>query len=153
MDLLTPLQADLARNPKLEPLAQTLSIPLFLACQVDVFTPLQAVLAHAWVLWECVVLAQPLLVVGPQPGDCCSAAAALLALAAPLPYSADFRPYFTIHDAEFHAMSCGDLPGPASALPRLIAVTNLYFVKVRLYPVIQDTDPARQVLVSQERVS
>jgi hypothetical protein len=56
--------------------------------------------------------------------------AALIALVTPLPYSADFRPYFTIHDAAFAKLASGQLPDAANGLPRLLGVTNLYFLKV-----------------------
>jgi len=97
-----------------------------LLLQVDVFTPLCAVVSRVWALWELLVLAEPLMVVAPTPGtllghlrtclcllldptvppmtsgmarragDCSAAVAALISLIAPLPYSADFRPYFTV---------------------------------------------------------
>ena len=51
---------------------------------------------------------------------------------APLPYSADFRPYFTIHDGDFGALAAGQLPDGGNALPRLLGVTNLYFLKAGL---------------------
>ena len=66
-------------------------------------------------------------------GECSGAVAALLALITPLPYSADWRPFFTIHDPVFAALSAGELPGNSNALPRLIGVTNLYFLKASQY--------------------
>lgn len=63
-------------------------------------------------------------------GDCSTAVAALLALITPLPYSADFRPYFTIHDPSFAHMAAGTMPAADNGLPRLLGVTNLYFLKV-----------------------
>ena len=56
--------------------------------------------------------------------------AALISMISPLPYSADFRPYFTIHDEDFGALAGGQLPDNSNALPRLLGVTNLYFLKV-----------------------
>lgn len=97
--------------------------------EVDVYTPLRGVLKQLWTLWELMLLAEPIMVVGPTPGDCSNAVAALVSLMAPLPYSADFRPYFTIHDVAFAPMSAGELPSHTNGLPRLIGVTNLYFVK------------------------
>jgi hypothetical protein len=55
--------------------------------------------------------------------------AALISMISPLPYSADFRPYFTIHDEDFGALAGGQLPDNSNALPRLLGVTNLYFLK------------------------
>lgn len=36
--------------------------------QADIFTPLKGILAKAWVLWELVVLAEPLMICAPTPG-------------------------------------------------------------------------------------
>jgi hypothetical protein len=55
--------------------------------------------------------------------------AALVALVAPLPYAADFRPYYTIHDADFKLLAAGQLPDASARLPAMMGVTNLYFVK------------------------
>ena len=37
--------------------------------QVDVWQPLQEVAEKCWVVWELMVLAQPLMVIAPSPGD------------------------------------------------------------------------------------
>ena len=63
-------------------------------------------------------------------GECSTAVAALIALISPLPYSADFRPYFTIHDPDYQAMTLPDQAPSNSKLPRLLGVTNRYFLKV-----------------------
>ena len=60
--------------------------------------------------------------------------AALIALISPLPYSADFRPYFTIHDPDFRAMTTPDPAPTYTNLPRLLGVTNRYFLKVGTRP-------------------
>lgn len=60
------------------------------------FTPLQSLLHKLWHLWELVLLGRPLMVVAPCPADASNTVAALLSLLAPLPYCADFRPYYTI---------------------------------------------------------
>ncbi len=65
---------------------------------------------------------------------CSAAVAALVALITPLPYSADFRPYFTIHDPAFARLASGALPSAANGLPRLLGITNLYFLKARSHP-------------------
>lgn len=55
---------------------------------------------------------------------------ALLSLLAPFPYSLDYRPYFTIHDPAFAPLAAGTPPTPASGLPLLLGITNMYFLKV-----------------------
>ena len=63
-------------------------------------------------------------------GDCSATVGALISLITPVPYAADFRPYFTIHDPAFQAMADAQAPTKSSKLPRLLGVTNLYFLKV-----------------------
>ena len=65
-----------------------------------------------------------------RAGECSNAVAAMVALISPLPYSADFRPYFTIHDPAFAALAAGEVPSNANGHPRLLGITNLYFLKV-----------------------
>lgn len=65
-----------------------------------------------------------------MPGACSSAVAALLSLLAPFPYSLDWRPYFTIHDAAFARLVAGETPTAANGLPMMLGLTNLYFLKV-----------------------
>lgn len=57
-----------------------------------------------------------------------------MALITPLPYSADFRPYFTIHDPDFAHLASQQLPSNTNSLPRLLGVTNLFFLKVLHLP-------------------
>eukprot|EP00195_Chlamydomonas_chlamydogama_P012460 CAMPEP_0202914128 /NCGR_PEP_ID=MMETSP1392-20130828/62304_1 /ASSEMBLY_ACC=CAM_ASM_000868 /TAXON_ID=225041 /ORGANISM="Chlamydomonas chlamydogama, Strain SAG 11-48b" /LENGTH=649 /DNA_ID=CAMNT_0049605655 /DNA_START=669 /DNA_END=2618 /DNA_ORIENTATION=+ len=99
--------------------------------EFDIFTPLNAHLQRLWHLWELMVLGRPLMVMGLSPMDCSAAVAALISLMAPLPYAPDFRPYYTIHDADFRKLASGmlPLPGQADSSPCLLGVTNLFFVK------------------------
>jgi hypothetical protein len=99
--------------------------------QVDVYTPLSGHLPRLWQLWEMTLLGRALLLVAPTPGETSAGVAALLSLVAPLPYAADFRPYYCIHDTAFSRMASGLLPGPeARDVPTLLGVTNLYFIRV-----------------------
>lgn len=65
---------------------------------------LQALLLKLWVLWEMALVGEPLLVVAPSPSETSSTVAAIASLIAPLPYSGDFRPYYTIHDPQFSGL-------------------------------------------------
>ncbi|KAG1666410.1 hypothetical protein FOA52_006519 [Chlamydomonas sp. UWO 241] len=97
--------------------------------EVDVYTSMRAHLPRLWQLWEMALCGEPLLVVGLTPSDSSSAVAALVSLLAPLPLRLDFRPYYTIHDPTFKALSSGALPRDDPCLPVLVGVTNLYFLK------------------------
>ncbi len=48
--------------------------------QVDVWLPLEAVMEKCWVLWELIVLAQPLMVIAPSPGTPCASHCLLFVL-------------------------------------------------------------------------
>lgn len=105
----------------------TRSVPLGIFQQADLFGMFRGVLMQLWVLWELLLVGEPLLVVAPTPSQCCEAVAALVGLVAPLPCSVDFRPYFTIHDPDFaslNALKEGD-PVP----PMVLGVTNPFFLK------------------------
>lgn len=97
---------------------------------VDLFTPLRGALPQLWALWELLLLGLPLMVAAPAPGACSAAVVALLSLLAPFPFSLDWRPYFTIHDAAFSRLAAGEAPAAANGLPLVIGLTNLFFLKV-----------------------
>eukprot|EP00850_Spirogloea_muscicola_P025861 SM004596S16125 [mRNA] locus=s4596:103:1141:+ [translate_table: standard] len=80
-----------------------------------------------WVLWELLLAGEPLLVIAPTPAQCSEAVAALVSLAAPLPCTLDFRPYFTIHDPDFPALTA--LKDGEVAPAMLLGVTNIFFLK------------------------
>ena len=96
---------------------------------LDMYIALQGVTGHLHALWEIMLLNEPLLAVAPSPGACSSAVAALISLVAPLPYSADFRPYFTVEDAEFHTFMARGSSDVRRDLPRCMGVTNLHFLR------------------------
>lgn len=93
----------------------------------DVFGTFRGLLLQLWVLWELVLVGEPVLVIAPTPAQCSEAVAGLVSLVAPLLCSVDFRPYFTIHSPEFarlNSLRDGD-PFP----PVVLGVTNLFFLK------------------------
>ncbi|XP_002993637.2 protein DENND6B [Selaginella moellendorffii] len=106
---------------------------------VDLFAVLKGVLMQLWLLWELALVGEPLLVVAPSPSVSCEAVAAISSLLAPIPCSSDLRPYFTIHDPDFHT----DLAASSSIL---LGVTNLFFLPAfssskRLPSVVSLLDP------------
>lgn len=103
------------------------SIPQGVFHDVDLFGSFRGVLMNLWVLWELLLVGEPLMVIAPTPSQVCEAVAALVSLVAPLPCSVDFRPYFTIHDPDFSGLNSvkeGE-KGPSMVL----GVTNLFFLK------------------------
>ncbi|EAW65346.1 hypothetical protein FLJ34969, isoform CRA_b, partial [Homo sapiens] len=62
---------------------------------------LEAVFLHSQMLWELVLLGEPLVVMAPSPSESSETVLALVNCISPLKYFSDFRPYFTIHDSEF----------------------------------------------------
>ncbi|VDL97480.1 unnamed protein product [Schistocephalus solidus] len=63
------------------------------------------VLPHLQRIWELVLTAQPLLVMGSTPGQTSQTVQSLVSCISPLAFSADYRPFFTIHDAELKDVS------------------------------------------------
>eukprot|EP00249_Psilotum_nudum_P011704 c23334_g1_i2 orf=723-3173(+) len=103
------------------------SIPQGVFHEADIFGIFRGVLMQLWVLWELVLVGEPLLVIAPTPSQCCEAVAALVGLVAPLPCSVDFRPYFTIHDPDFSFLN--SLKDGDQVPPMILGVTNLFFLK------------------------
>ena len=103
------------------------SIPQGLFHDSDLFGIFRGLLLQLWVLWELLLIGEPILIIAPTPPQCCEAVAGLVSLVAPLLYSVDFRPYFTIHDPEFarlNSLQEGDIFPPV-----ILGVTNLFFLK------------------------
>lgn len=103
------------------------SIPHGLFHDSDVFGIFRGILLQLWLLWELLLIGDPILIIAPTPPQCCEAVASLISLAAPLFISVDFRPYFTIHDPYFARLN--SLQEHDSFPPILLGVTNLFFLK------------------------
>ncbi|NXO25285.1 DEN6B protein, partial [Cisticola juncidis] len=69
--------------------------------ELDLFRCFQPVLIHIQMLWELMLLGEPMVVMAPSPTVSSEMVLALTSCLAPLRYCCDFRPYFTIHDSEF----------------------------------------------------
>ena len=98
-------------------LASIPSTPLF-----DVF---RESLDHLWLLWECLLLAEPILVVGPDPKMCSEAVWHLIDLIRPIPFAGDFRPFFTIHDYDFQTLVTKNKPNSGV----ILGVTNPFMLQ------------------------
>ncbi|CAK5104156.1 unnamed protein product [Meloidogyne enterolobii] len=63
---------------------------------------IKRLLPHLHLLWELILLGEPLLVCAPNASLCSSIVYSLISLISPLRYEPDYRPYFTIHDSDFN---------------------------------------------------
>ncbi|KAG2213794.1 hypothetical protein INT46_005249 [Mucor plumbeus] len=81
------------------------------------------ILKDLWLLWELMLLAEPIIVIAPDPGVCSEAVVSLVDIINPIPYCGDYRPYFTIQDSDFKSFVTKNKP--LSSL--VLGVTNPFF--------------------------
>ncbi|KAK3103615.1 hypothetical protein FSP39_020536 [Pinctada imbricata] len=93
--------------------------------EVDIFSAFQSILPHIQMLWELVLIGEPLVVMAASPTVTSSTVQALTSLIAPQKYCSDYRPYFTIHDSEFKEYTTRTQAPPAV----ILGVTNPFFAK------------------------
>ncbi|KAH9928650.1 uncharacterized protein B0H18DRAFT_244155 [Fomitopsis serialis] len=116
-----PSSAIIRKNARREPEHQLLvSLP---PPEPSVISLFEACLPQLWSIWECLVLCEPILIYGPSPAMTSQAIWWLRDVLRPIPVAGDFRPFFTIHDAD-HAALVNPRP-PSSGL--ILGVTNPYF--------------------------
>lgn len=83
------------------------------------------IVSHLTLLWELVLLGEPIIVMAPSPTISSEAVQCLVSLIQPLKFVCDYRPYFTIHDSELKEYTSKTQP-----IPRVIlGVTNPFFAK------------------------
>ena len=106
--------------------SHTLSaLPLFHYYQPRLYQCFDSILPFLHLLWELVLLGEPIVVIAPTPMLCSEGVQSLVSLIQPLQYMCDYRPYFTIHDSEFKEYTT-----KAQIAPNVIlGVTNPFFVK------------------------
>ncbi|XP_067110533.1 protein DENND6B isoform X1 [Osmerus mordax] len=93
--------------------------------ELDLFKCFQSVLIHLQMLWELMLLGEPIVVMAPSPAVSSETVLALVSSISPLRYCCDFRPYFTIHDSEFKEYTTRTQAPPNVTL----GVTNPFFIK------------------------
>ncbi|CAL9682608.1 unnamed protein product [Knipowitschia caucasica] len=93
--------------------------------ELDLFKCFQPVLIHLQMLWELVLLGEPLIIIAPSPTVSSETVLALVSSICPLKFCCDFRPYFTIHDSEFREYTTRTQAPPNVVL----GVTNPFFIK------------------------
>uniref|UniRef100_A0A4W3JHI0 DENN/MADD domain containing 6B n=1 Tax=Callorhinchus milii TaxID=7868 RepID=A0A4W3JHI0_CALMI len=85
----------------------------------------EPILIHIQMLWELMLLGEPVIVMAPSPTVSSETILALISCIAPLRYFCDYRPYFTIHDSEFREYMTRTQAPPNVVL----GVTNPFFIK------------------------
>ncbi|KAL2340631.1 hypothetical protein Fmac_008571 [Flemingia macrophylla] len=103
------------------------SLPHGLFHDSDLFGSFRGILLQLWLLWELLLIGEPMLIIAPTPPQCCEAVASLVSLVAPLLCSVDFRPYFTIHDPVFARLN--SIQEGEAFPPMILGVTNIFFLK------------------------
>ncbi|WWC91689.1 uncharacterized protein L201_006635 [Kwoniella dendrophila CBS 6074] len=102
----------------------TLKQPILAALPTS--TPLRAFAAFLpslWSLWECLILAEPILIIAPDPKTCSEIVWWLRDLLRPIPPAGDFRPYLHIHDHDFSLLVNSNKPQAGV----IVGVTNPFF--------------------------
>lgn len=102
-----------------------ISVVLPTVHEVDLFRCFCPVFLHSQMLWELVLLGEPLVVMAPSPSESSETVLALVHCISPLKYFSDFRPYFTIHDSEFKEYTTRTQAPPSV----ILGVTNPFFAK------------------------
>ncbi|KAG1699343.1 Protein DENND6B [Nymphon striatum] len=93
---------------------------------VDIFRSFHPVLSHIHLLWELVIIGEPIVVMASSPNVCSEMVQSLVSSCIwPLMYCADYRPFFTIHDSEFKEYTTKTQAPP----PVILGVTNPFFAK------------------------
>ncbi|KAJ8676232.1 hypothetical protein QAD02_012018 [Eretmocerus hayati] len=108
-----------------EKAAAARSLILTAAYDGDMFKSLSSIVSHVHLLWELVLLSEPIVVMTSSPTTSSEIVHTLTAMIAPLKYCADHRPYFTIHDSEFKEYTMDSQSPPAV----ILGVTNPFFAK------------------------
>uniref|UniRef100_A0A7M4EC92 DENN domain containing 6B n=1 Tax=Crocodylus porosus TaxID=8502 RepID=A0A7M4EC92_CROPO len=93
--------------------------------ELDLFRCFQPLLIHIQMLWELMLLGEPVVVMAPSPTVSSEIVLALTSCLAPLKYCCDYRPYFTIHDSEFREYTTRTQAPPNI----VVGVTNPFFIK------------------------
>ncbi|KAH8287679.1 hypothetical protein KR054_011606 [Drosophila jambulina] len=137
-------------------LASTTAKILASVNEIELFRSLDFVMEHLYTLWELVITAEPIVVVGTSPADCTHMVQTLVALIAPLEYCAEARPYFTIHDSEFREFTQeSKTTTTAATVPAcILGVTNPFFVKLlKAWPhMLRLVDNQKNMLQQQQHL-
>uniref|UniRef100_A0A1I8BI80 UDENN domain-containing protein n=1 Tax=Meloidogyne hapla TaxID=6305 RepID=A0A1I8BI80_MELHA len=91
---------------------------------------IKRLLPHLHLLWELILLGEPLLACAPNASLCSSIVHSLISLISPLKYEPDYRPYFTIHDSDFNDILNSKQNCRWNNNCCILGVSNPFFLKV-----------------------
>ncbi|UJR28440.1 hypothetical protein I4U23_009680 [Adineta vaga] len=108
---------------------------------VNTYQSLSSVLTHIQLLWELILLNEPIAILGTFPTYCSQTVQALVHMIWPLRYASDYRPFFTIHNSEFQEITFNSSKKPSKIFSSssqtppmqpsiIIGVTNPFFAKL-----------------------
>ncbi|CAF0852743.1 unnamed protein product [Adineta ricciae] len=101
---------------------------------VNTYQSLSSVLTHIQLLWELILLNEPIAILGTFPTYCSQTVQALVHIIWPLRYASDYRPFFTIHNSEFQEITFNSSKKsskkPSFQQSIIIGVTNPFFAKL-----------------------
>ncbi|KAI8977647.1 hypothetical protein BDF20DRAFT_821090 [Mycotypha africana] len=110
------------------------------------------ILKDLWLLWELMLLAEPIVVMAQDPSVCSEAVVSLVDIINPIPYCGDYRPYFTIQDSDFKSFvnknkPLSSLHGPLAkkTKPGVGGKSNM------LYSFVQGVTTKRKSTIARDR--
>jgi hypothetical protein len=92
--------------------------------ETNFYESLKASLTHVQMLWELVLLNEPIVVMAPTPAASSSIVQSLCSIIWPLHYASEVRPFFTIHDSDFM-----EITSKVNRTGILLGLTNPFFSK------------------------
>lgn len=99
----------------------------FPANPAPLYTLFRDCVQELWGIWELLLFCEPIIVVGRTPKSVSEVVWNLVELIKPIPYGADFRPYFTVQDPDFKRfVGRANQPQQSNVL---LGVTNPLFSK------------------------
>ena len=107
------------------------SLEFICSYESQLYSCFGSMIQHLHLLWELVLLGEPIVIMAPSPTVSSEGVQSLVNLIKPLQYTCDYRPYFTIHDSELKEYTT-----KTQAPPKVIlGVTNPFFAKtLQLWP-------------------
>ncbi|KIR34079.1 hypothetical protein I352_03312 [Cryptococcus deuterogattii MMRL2647] len=125
-DIITVKLPDTTENPQILKITLTSPSPIPILASLPTSSPLRAFapfIASLWSLWECLILAEPILIIAPDPRTCSEIVWWLRDFLRPIPPTGDFRPYLHIHDHDLSLLINANKPQPGV----VVGVTNPFF--------------------------